>query len=111
MKFIIVLAVVFSLNSYAVDFVCYDIGLKKVLKYLEYEKPDNFFDENDVIFLCKSKEVPHREIIQWGDGSGLVGVEFEVRDGKCVTIQEPYTGQDDGDLDIEWAKRYCQDWE
>lgn len=105
----LLLTITFNVN--AVTFDCYETGLKMVSEYLEYASPAAFLEENGEIFFCKSKKAPHTEILQWGDGSGLVGIEFEVRGGKCVVTEEPYTGQDDGDLDVEWAQEFCQDWE
>lgn len=114
MKFLVSVSVflmtgfLMSETAFAVDYQCADIGLEKVAEHLEYSSTEEFLKENSEIFSCKSKTQPYREILQWGDGSGLVGIEFEIQNGACFVVEEPYTGQDDQDLDVEWFESYCQ---
>ena len=114
MKALLLVIVSFlALNSHAmvqqdgqVPYQCAEVGLSMVLDFMG-ETREEFFSHSDEIFSCRSKEAPHVEIYQWGDGSGLVGIEFKVVDGQCVVTEEPYTGQDDQDADWDWVNSYC----
>lgn len=109
MKYLLALSIILITNTaFAVDFQCREIGLEKVVKYLDYSSTEEFLSENDEIFFCKTKSEPYREIMQWGNGSALVGIEFEIQNGACVVVEEPYWGQDDQDGDDEWVEANCQ---
>ena len=103
MKKLTLLIIFLSSSIFAVEYKCHDQALNSVVEYLEYENTDVFYSELDEIFFCKSKKTPHREIFQWGDGSGLVGIDYIFEDGNCVSQSTPHVGQDDHDLDWEWA--------
>ena len=93
-------------QSGQVPYQCADQGLAIVLDFMG-ETEEEFFSHSDEIFSCRSKEEPRVEIYQWGDGSGLVGIEFKIENGQCIVTEEPYTGQDDQDADWDWVEEYC----
>lgn len=108
-KLIFVLSVLVSGQAFAIEYKCEDIGLEKVMTFLQAPEPkEEFLQHTPLVFSCKSRQAPDTEIYQWGDGTALVGIEFQVRNGVCVVTEEPYSGQDDGDLDYDWFESYCQ---
>ena len=96
------------LNAYAVDYDCDKIALKEMVSFIEYGSVEKFQAENAVILFCKSKKTPDHEIFQWGNGHEIFGMEFNVIQGKCIVIEGPYIGYDDGYQDIQGIKEYCQ---
>ena len=103
-----------STQLFAIDYKCHDQALKKLIEFSneysgEKQTKKEFLKVNDPVFICKSKKAPHIEIYQYGDGSGLMGVEYKIVRGRCVMTEAPYAGQDDQDLDVEWANSFCQE--
>jgi hypothetical protein len=103
-KILLVLATLTSLNANA-SLVCIDFAEKKAAEFLEMTLED-FRAENGLIFSCKHRRNPKVETIQFGDGSGLVGVELKIVRGNCV-VTDIYSGQDDQDLDDVEVQEAC----
>ena len=98
MNLAIVVGIFFSIQvASAAKLECFDLALT-------YE----FLNANSLIWSCKSRTNPNQEEIQFGDGSGLVGVALELSNGECK-VTDVYTGQDDGDGDPEADKLNCLD--
>ena len=114
MKLLTLTSLLLSLNTFAIDYKCMDQAIKEIVSFDNSYSGENmttteFLKHYDLIFVCKSKSAPHREIFQYGDGSSLMGVEYKIVRGKCVQEEDVYAGQDDQDLDAEWANKYCQE--
>lgn len=109
MNLAIVVGIFFSIQvASAAKLECFDLALTTAAKEMEYASTDEFLNANSLIWSCKSRTNPNQEEIQFGDGSGLVGVALELSNGECK-VTDVYTGQDDGDGDPEADKLNCLD--
>ena len=85
--------------------LCVDFAEKKAAEYAGMSLED-FKNDNSLIFTCKHRANPNLETIQFGDGSGLVGLEIEVVHAECV-VKDIYSGQDDQDFSEDDFNKMC----
>lgn len=90
-------------------FLCREEALKQMVNFSQVSNIKEFLDLYGEVYSCKTKD-GKTEIMQWGDGSYLLGVEYEINESGCMLKGAPYDGQDDGDLDLDWTKANCIGW-
>lgn len=104
-KLIIALILSLTNTAFSASLQCVDFAEVKSAENSEMSL-NEFREMNSLIFTCKHKDNPKRETIQFGDGSGLISVEVEIKNETCIVLDISF-GQDDQDFTDEDFEVSC----